>query len=139
MGIPGYSAINKGMGDYPSPGPDTNLLDVLTRCNPTAPADQSLLKNWQDNLLYTGPVSGAPEENVVLDCTIEQRVIPGSFALTDYNFKTPETSLLAKADGKDPKYKLFEFPGNHLEKSAGDAVAPPARKKRRRTCGRRSV
>jgi type VI secretion system secreted protein VgrG len=76
-----------------------------------------------DKVKYTGSVGNAPEENVVLECTIEQRVIPGSYALSDYNFKTPETSLLAKSDGKDPKYKLFEYPGNHLEKSAGDAVA----------------
>jgi hypothetical protein len=53
--LPVTSAINKGVGNYPTPGPDTDLNDVLTICKPASVQKQNVMINWQDNLLYTKP------------------------------------------------------------------------------------
>ena len=64
-------------------------------------------------------------DGTFIDVTEESGIviITGSYAMTDYNFETPSTSLLATADGEGGKLKMFEFPGNHLEKAAGEAKA----------------
>jgi type VI secretion system secreted protein VgrG len=72
---------------------------------------------------YTGSVASGADERSVVDCTLEKRVVPGSFAMSDYNFETPSTSLLATADGEGGKLKIFEFPGNYAQKSDGEARA----------------
>lgn len=72
---------------------------------------------------YTGPQHSGANEQSVTECTVEKRVVPGSFAMSDYNFETPSTSLLATADGAGGKLKMFEFPGNYLQKSDGEALA----------------
>jgi type VI secretion system secreted protein VgrG len=70
---------------------------------------------------YRGEVSPPlAEEDVVVECSVEQEVVAGSYALSDYNFEMPSTSLLAKVDGKDPKLKMYEYPGDHAQKSDGE-------------------
>lgn len=73
---------------------------------------------------YRGQVaSSLADDDIVIDCAIEQQVIVGSYALSDYNFEMPSTSLLAKVDGKSPKLKMYEYPGVHAQKSAGEGRA----------------
>lgn len=70
---------------------------------------------------FRGEVSPAlAEEDIVVECAVEQQVIVGSYALSDYNFEMPSTSLLAKVDGKSPKLKVYEYPGVYDQKSAGE-------------------
>jgi type VI secretion system secreted protein VgrG len=51
---------------------------------------------------------------------------PGKWTVTDYNFETPSTSLLAssptvvKLPGNE-KYEKFDFPGEYTKKAEGDA------------------
>lgn len=70
---------------------------------------------------YRGEVQAAlAQPDVVVSCAVEQQVIVGSYAISNYNFETPTTSLLAKTDGKDTKLKVYEYPGAHADKSAGE-------------------
>ncbi|WP_149499684.1 type VI secretion system Vgr family protein [Roseiconus lacunae] len=51
--------------------------------------------------------------------------IPGKYAQTDYNFKTPSTSLASDSSSvvnlKDiGSYELYDYPGEYDEKSVGD-------------------
>ncbi len=76
-----------------------------------------------DGAKYTGQQHSGLNEQSVIECTVEQQVVPGSYEMTDYNFETPSTSLLAKADGEGGKLKMFEFPGTYLQKSDGESRA----------------
>jgi type VI secretion system secreted protein VgrG len=50
----------------------------------------------------------------------------GRWTMTNYNFETPSTSLLASTDTLLPlsdasKYEIFDYPGDHMKKSDGTA------------------
>ncbi len=67
------------------------------------------------------------KEDVVSSWTSEQELRPGKYALTDYNFQTPGTSLMAKVDtiaeiGGNKKYEIYDYPGIHAKKAEGDDV-----------------
>jgi type VI secretion system secreted protein VgrG len=62
-------------------------------------------------------------DDAVIECTLEQRVVVGRYAATDYNFEMPDTSLLVDADGKAGKPEVFEYPGGHKEKGPGESRA----------------
>jgi len=86
--------------------------------------------------IKTGPV---PELSVVSGATgnyggqciaefeLENQVSPGKASLTDYNFETPSTSLLASApsnlQGSDSKFELFDYPGGYGTKADGTRLA----------------
>src|SRR5207302_351914 len=58
--------------------------------------------------------------------TVAHELRPAKYSLTDFNFKTPNTSLLASVDGtngKAPKYEIYDYPGEYLTKSQGEALA----------------
>lgn len=71
--------------------------------------------------------SGALAEDVITNLQWEQRLRPGKYALTDYNFETPNTSLNAEMktviEVDDPKYELFDYPGEYSKKQQGDTLA----------------
>ncbi|HEX8984094.1 MAG TPA: type VI secretion system tip protein VgrG [Bryobacteraceae bacterium] len=70
--------------------------------------------------------SGAKaHEDVVLDWRFEHDYRSGKSALTDYNFETPATSLLANIDssinqGGNSRFELFDFPGEYEKRNQGD-------------------
>lgn len=71
---------------------------------------------------------GVDNQDVVTAWHVEQELRTGKCTVTDYNFTTPATSLLADAptvvqlDASKP-YDLFDYPGPHETKDQGDAVA----------------
>jgi len=76
------------------------------------------------NFSLGGPL---PTEDVVLGWDAEQELRPGKYALTDYNFQTPNTSLMANVQtvaeiGGNTKYEIYDYPGIHTKKSEGDTV-----------------
>jgi type VI secretion system secreted protein VgrG len=67
------------------------------------------------------------EEDVVQTWGAEQELRPGKYALNDYNFQTPSTSLMAKVQtvaeiGGNTKYEIYDYPGIHTKKDEGDTV-----------------
>jgi type VI secretion system secreted protein VgrG len=73
------------------------------------------------------PGSFFKDEDVISTWQVEQELRPGKYALTDYNFETPSTSLLAKEDtvfkvGNNDKYELFDYPGEYMKKADGETV-----------------
>ncbi len=91
---------------------------VLADDSPSNPACPNF-----DGAKYTGTVSSAADHTSVIECTIEEEVVTGKYATTDYNFETPDTALLATIDGASAKLEVFEYPGNHPDKGVGDARA----------------
>ncbi len=62
------------------------------------------------------------DEDVVLEWRQEQEVRPGSYAVTDYNFETPSSSLAATATGKNT-YEIYDYPGEYRRRAEGDGLA----------------
>jgi type VI secretion system secreted protein VgrG len=72
---------------------------------------------------YRGPVEeSARDEDAITACEIEEQVTTTGYAVSDYNFEVPATSLLSKIDGEGG-LEVYEYPGNHAQKSAGEARA----------------
>jgi type VI secretion system secreted protein VgrG len=63
------------------------------------------------------------EENSILSCYYEQQVTVGQFKSDDYNFETPNTDLLVKADAKDAARSLYHYPGGRMKKDPAEEVA----------------
>lgn len=75
------------------------------------------------------PVSGGLDtEDVITAWDIEQVLMSGKYSLTDYNFKTPATSLLVTEPtidivGGNSDFELFDFPGEYGVRADGTALA----------------
>ena len=68
------------------------------------------------------------DDDVVTAWQLDQEMRPGKYALTDFNFKTPSTSLLSNTDsvievGGNSKYEIFDYPGIYENKPDGDDVS----------------
>jgi type VI secretion system secreted protein VgrG len=74
-----------------------------------------------------GP-GGLPEdEDVITGWRLEQEVRPGKYALTDYNFETPSTSLQGNLStsnevAQNTKYEVFDYPGIYSTSSQGEQI-----------------
>jgi type VI secretion system secreted protein VgrG len=66
-------------------------------------------------------------EDVVTTLEVEKIFRPGKYALTDYNFETPSTSLLSEIDttiavGGNTKYEVYDYPGEYENKGQGKTL-----------------
>ena len=93
-------------------------------------ADQSstLPKCPSSPISYDTEVGGLDDPEVINNWHVGQEVRTGKYTVTDYNFTTPSTSLLAN----DPTVvglaasrplELFDYPGLYTTKDEGDTVA----------------
>jgi type VI secretion system secreted protein VgrG len=67
------------------------------------------------------------DEDAVTAWQMEQELRPGKYALTDYNFETPSTSLAVNVattvnGGSNGKYEIYDFPGEYLKKAQGEQL-----------------
>ncbi|GAB1723835.1 MAG: type VI secretion system tip protein VgrG [Nitrospira sp. CR1.1] len=72
--------------------------------------------------------SGALAEDVITSWQWEQTLRPGKYAVTDYNFETPSTSLDAEMKttievGGNSKFEIYDYPGEYTKKKEGDTIA----------------
>ncbi|MGH7934838.1 MAG: type VI secretion system Vgr family protein [Candidatus Binataceae bacterium] len=76
----------------------------------------------------TAGEGGLPEdEDVVTGFEIQQELRAGKYALQDYNFETPSTSLLANANstvqaGNNSQYEIYDYPGDYETTSEGNNI-----------------
>lgn len=66
------------------------------------------------------------QQNTVVRCTLEESVIPGAFALDDFNFETPSTDLMtdlaSQVAQNGSTRRVYEYPGGFLKKAEGEAL-----------------
>ena len=78
-------------------------------------------------LAAASSATAAYGEQYITEFEIEDQVASGKVSLTDYNFETPSTSLLANAtsniNGSDAKLELFDYPGGYAKKGDGSSLA----------------
>ncbi len=72
--------------------------------------------------------SGALADDVITSFQWEQILRPGKYAVTDYNFETPSTSLDAEMKttievGGNSKFEIYDYPGEYAKKNQGEAIA----------------
>lgn len=77
---------------------------------------------------YEHAAGAFQNEDQVTGWHIEQQFGPGKYALSDYNFETPSTSLAVNVPstvniGGNSKYEIFDYPGEYLKKTEGESLA----------------
>ena len=68
------------------------------------------------------------DEDVITSLQCEETFRFGKYAVTDYNFETPSTSLQAEVKtqievGGNSKYEIYDYPGEYGKKAEGDGIA----------------
>jgi type VI secretion system secreted protein VgrG len=69
---------------------------------------------------------GSVGDETISEWNVAHELRPAKYSHTDFNFKTPNTSLLASVDGTNstaPTYEIYDYPGEYLTKSDGEALA----------------
>lgn len=86
-------------------------LSAFQTCPGAAKLQHGTYEEWQ-------------QETTVPSCVLEENVIPGVWALDDFNFETPSTDLIASVDStaaKDgSKRRIYHYPGGYTQKSDGE-------------------
>jgi type VI secretion system secreted protein VgrG len=82
----------------------------------------------QKNAGYNLVTGGIDEADVINSWRLEQELRSGKYTLTDYNFKTPSTSLLATEPtivsvGGNSNFEIFDYPGEYPTRADGTAFA----------------
>ena len=77
---------------------------------------------------YETRVGGLTDPEVVNEWSVGQELRTGKYTLTDYNFTTPSTSLLANEPtvvnlSASQPLELFDYPGLYTTKDEGDTVS----------------
>ena len=72
--------------------------------------------------------SDSLKEDVIKSLQWEQTFRSGKYAVTDYNFETPSTSLMAEVKtklevGGNSKFEIYDFPGEYGKKADGNKIA----------------
>lgn len=72
--------------------------------------------------------SDSLDEDVITSLQWEETFRFGKYAVTDYNFETPSTSLRAEVKsqidvGGNGKYEIYDYPGEYGKKAEGDGIA----------------
>lgn len=66
------------------------------------------------------------QQNTVTRCQLEESVVPGAFALDDFNFETPSTDLMVEVASQvaqnGSKRRVYEYPGGFAKKDAGEGL-----------------
>lgn len=70
---------------------------------------------------------GLKDEDAITTLEFEKELRPGKYCHTDFNFKTPNTSLMANVDslievGGNTQYEIYDYPGEYGQKGQGDTL-----------------
>jgi len=82
----------------------------------------------QESANYNLTSGDMDSEDVITGWHMEQELRTGKYSVTDYNFETPQSSLMAFEPtvvevGGNTKFEMYDYPGVHLNASKGGGVA----------------
>jgi type VI secretion system secreted protein VgrG len=105
--------------DHSTQGKHTMVLADQSSTLPVSPSSP---------VSYDLVVGGLVDPEVINNWHVGQEVRTGKYTVTDYNFTTPSTSLLANDPtvvdlAASQSLELFDYPGLHTTKDQGDTVA----------------
>ena len=76
----------------------------------------------QSSARYELTAGGFQDDDVVTEWNYEKEMRPGQYALNDYNFEMPSTSLLVNVAGEQP-LGMYDYPGRHRVRGEGETLA----------------
>jgi len=105
--------------DHSTKGKHTMVLADQSSTLPVCPSSP---------VSYDTIVKGFADPEVLTNWQVGQELRTGKYSVTDYNFTTPSTSLLANDPtvvdlAASQPLELFDYPGLHTTKDQGDTVA----------------
>lgn len=105
--------------DHSTQGKHTMVLADQSSTLPACPSSP---------ISYDTQVGGLDDPEVISNWHVGQELRTGKYTVTDYNFTTPSTSLLANDPtvvdlAASQPLELFDYPGLHTTKDQGDTVA----------------
>ncbi len=63
-------------------------------------------------------------DDYITQCSYEQQMVPTRYAADDFNFQTPSTDLLSRADGRgEGSFRIYEYPAIFENTGQGESVA----------------
>ncbi len=76
---------------------------------------------------YNFSAGAVLEEDIITAWQMEKELRPGRYALNDYNFIMPSTSLAATSNntsrlGGNERFEIYDYPGEYLHKAQGDTM-----------------
>lgn len=81
----------------------------------------------QENARYQLSEGGHIEEDTISSIEFIQEIRAGKYTINDFNFETPNTSLLVEVPGKSKlgvgERELYDYPGGHDKRAGGDRLA----------------
>lgn len=81
----------------------------------------------QENVRYELSGGGHDEEDTISSLEFIQEIRAGKYTVNDYNFETPNTSLLVEVPGKyksgPGERELYDYPGGYDKRAGGDRLA----------------
>jgi type VI secretion system secreted protein VgrG len=75
----------------------------------------------QSKVRYDTDGGGLRDEDTIQQWRASTSVLTGGYALQDYNFETPSTSLQTNIGGRN-LYERFEYPGGYLKRGEGESL-----------------
>jgi type VI secretion system secreted protein VgrG len=105
--------------DHSTQGKHTMVLSDQSSALPECPGSP---------LSYDTAVLGIEDMEAINAWNVRQEMRTGKYTVTDYNFTTPSTSLLANEPtvvnlSASQSLELFDYPGIHTTKDQGESVA----------------
>ncbi len=105
--------------DHSTEGKHTMVLADQSSTLPACPSSP---------ISYDTEVGGIYDPEAITEWHVGQELRTGKYTVTDYNFTTPSTSLLANDPtvvnlSASQPLELFDYPGLHTTKDQGDTVA----------------
>ena len=105
--------------DHSTPGKHTMVLCDRSSTLPECPSSP---------ISYETRVGGIDDPEVISNWHVGQEVRTGKYSVTDYNFITPSTSLMANEPtvvdlAASQSLELYDYPGPHTTKDHADTVA----------------
>lgn len=86
--------------------------------------DMDVHKNCEGLEKAKMKITSTENDESITSCSLEKQLTSTSVSLNDYNFETPATKLLTKADsGNKPVYKVYDYPGKYSTESDGQTLA----------------
>ena len=77
-----------------------------------------------DEIKYHPADAGVSDKEYISNWTVETCVQPGSYALNDFDFKNPDTSLQARTmverKHSNAKFEIYDYPGEYVEFKDGE-------------------
>lgn len=80
-----------------------------------------------EEIIFHELEKGAASREAITDWTMEKEVQPVAYAMTDFDFKKPKTSLLKSSNVKRDyglaQTEIYDYPGEYVEHDDGDRLA----------------